>query len=509
MEQYTKHTAGGYLQLPLGEKTVTTELSGDFTLPDYQPEIKRLLRVGAEVLPPSKYIGSREAELEGSIDYYVYYTGSDNEVYCAPLSTEYKVSIPMETTEEQGILNLNVDVTVIPDLVIGRVTSPRKLSIKCRLRTRAEAFGEMALEDGFDSETDGVEVLYGDAEVTRTCWGTGEQLRLSDEMIADSREGELRVISGEGRVLMNEIGVADGHISCRGDLYLRLMMSREDGTAPYTAVRKLPFSQNIPVEGVRADYSASARGSLCDMSITVEDGRVCIDVGLILEARACGNESVCYVKDAYSTERKTDCRYRSVRMPTDGTSFHGNFTLSDSVALEDVGLSAGVSVVDVSGMVTPEECGFERDKCTVTGKAKFSLLTQKDGEYSVSDVELPFRYEVKTQGEAIEACCEAAVVSARARVDGERVGIDAEIGIGGAMRSMAEASILDAVDFGEALTRAKGVYVICYPSAEDSLWSVAKRYGTPQAIIAKENSLPSDLPPDSAESLSNAKYLMI
>ena len=37
--------AGGkYMQVPINEKTLVTELSGDFTLPDYQPEIKRLLQ---------------------------------------------------------------------------------------------------------------------------------------------------------------------------------------------------------------------------------------------------------------------------------------------------------------------------------------------------------------------------------------------------------------------------------------------------------------------------------
>ena len=70
-----RYTRGRYMQVPINEKTVTTELSGDFTLPDYQPEIKRLLKVSAEVLPPQKYVGDSEGEISGGIDYYVLYTG--------------------------------------------------------------------------------------------------------------------------------------------------------------------------------------------------------------------------------------------------------------------------------------------------------------------------------------------------------------------------------------------------------------------------------------------------
>ena len=61
------------VELPMSERDVVTELSTDFSLPDYQPEIKRLLRVTASMLPPSKYFGAGEAELAGNIDYYVLY----------------------------------------------------------------------------------------------------------------------------------------------------------------------------------------------------------------------------------------------------------------------------------------------------------------------------------------------------------------------------------------------------------------------------------------------------
>ena len=36
------------LTLPICDKVITQDISGDFSLPDYQPEIKRLLRITAE-----------------------------------------------------------------------------------------------------------------------------------------------------------------------------------------------------------------------------------------------------------------------------------------------------------------------------------------------------------------------------------------------------------------------------------------------------------------------------
>ena len=52
------------MQAPLGERQIVTELSEDFDLPDYRPEIKRLLRVQAKVSPADTYIGAGNAEFE-------------------------------------------------------------------------------------------------------------------------------------------------------------------------------------------------------------------------------------------------------------------------------------------------------------------------------------------------------------------------------------------------------------------------------------------------------------
>ena len=509
MEMNEKQASGGYMQAPILDKTVTSEISGDFTLPDYQPDIKRLLRVTASVLPPATYVGNHQAEFEGSVDYYVLYTGSDNEVYCAPLSADYKVNIPIDPREEEGLLNLTADASVTADMVSGRVISPKKLNIKCRLRTRSTVYGELAMEDGFESDACDTELLGGTARVMRASFGVGERVGVTDEMIIDNRDGEVRVIAGEGNALISEVTATDSSVACRGDLYLKLLMCRENGDAPYAVMRKLPFSGNVAVENARTGGSAMAKASVCDMSITVEDGRILTEVGLLCEVYCCVEEDVYYVKDMYSTCRRTECEYRAVEVLGKGIASCGNFTLSDSVTLEEAGIGQGAVLIDAVGVAIPEEYHFESDKCMVEGRARFSVLYQKEGEYAVSEVEMPFRYELKTQGEMSRATVETRVVSVRTRMDGERLGIDAEIGVCGFVRQMKEEKMLDSVSFGEEIGRSKGDFVICYPAKDDSVWSVAKRYGTPLKRVIENNGLSLDMASDSADSLNGVHHLTV
>lgn len=503
-------TNGAYIQVPINEKSTTTDISGDFTLPDYQPEIKRLLKVNARVLPPSKYIGDSEGEFTGMIDYYVHYIGSDNQIYCAPVSAEYKTSVPMDKNE-LTLVNMTADAEIIPESVGGRVTSPRKLNLKCRLKTRARMYGDMPLDMGFMNMGSDNQVLIDTKKITRRMLAQGELLHLEDEII-QGKDSDTRVVSADGHVLIGEVGAGAGAVSVKGELYLKLLMCRESDGVPYTTLRRLPFTQVVMTEGADASSHANARGSVCEMSISVEDDRIAIDVGIMLEISACKSETVQYVKDMFSVTHKTECEYRDIPTLYEGRAFNSNFTQSDSMTLEEAGLSPEHKIVDISGTAYPEGAALEGARWIFTGKSKYSVIAEKDGEYSNFDIEMPYRCSVDArQGDTEDsyASATAEIISTRARLDGERIGIDGEIMLTGVISCPDKTRMLDSVSFGDEIESSRGEYVICYPSRSDSLWSVAKRYGRAVSSLGRQNKIKVAESSDSASTLEGVHFLIV
>jgi len=505
-----KQASGAYIQVPINEKSTTTDLSGDFTLPDYQPEIKRLLKVNAKVLPPAKYVGDSEGEFVGSIDYYVHYIGSDNQIYCAPLSVEYKTSVPMDKNE-LTLVNMSADAEIIPENVGGRVTSPRKLNIKCRLKTKARMYGDMPLDMGFMNMGGENQVLVASGQFARRMFAQSEVIHLADEII-QGKDSDTRVICADGHVLISEASAGAGAVNVKGELYLTLLMCRESDGVPYTMLRRLPFSQLVMTEGADASSQANAKGSVCEMSINVEDDRIGIDVGVMLEVSACKNEAVSYVKDMYSTAHKTECEYRDIPTLLRGRAFNSNFTQRDSMPLEEAGLSPGHKIIDISGVAYPEGAELDGGRWIFTGKSKYSVIAEKDGEYSNIEIEMPYRYAVDAKdgdNESSYASATAEIINTRARLDGERIGIDGEIMMTGVISCPCKTRMLDSVSFGEESERTRGEYVICYPSRSDTLWSVAKRYGRTVASLAKTNKLQSTDTPDASATLEGVHFLVV
>lgn len=530
-------TASASVQMPGCDKTLTTEVNGDFSLPDYQPEIKRLLRIDTTCLPPTRYNGGGSIDLGGSVDYFVLYMGNDDQLYCAPLSSDYRMTVPVDGDGE-GTSQLGEPLVCLCDLVAesatGRVTAPRRLNIKCRLKAHVKTFGEKDLtcpeENGLMPGS--VERLEGRCEVGRFMQGSGDLLELQDDMILSpvgGTSGELRVVCAEGHVMVTEATASADMVNCRGEVTVKLTLcpveTEEDRLPdampplPYLTLRKISFSQSIDMPGITPSYQACAFGVCSALSVQVEEGHLHMDIGVLLEALAQHNEEAVYTKDLYSTRTASECRYAT---HTTGLALHclnGNFTLSDSKALSEVGIDPGAQILDAVASAVPEALVCEKGRYLLTGSCRCQLLLYRQGEYSSAEMTLPFRYETDLPARAGEEegsnvslpafDGQVTAVTCRARMDGERVGVDAELAICLRLSDVRPLKTLAGMSFGPELVHTRGEYVICFPSPTDTLWSVAKRYHAPMTALAAANALPPASAPDSPDALSGVSYLIV
>lgn len=513
-KQVTMREQYGELELSVVDKNITSEISNDFSLPDYQPEIKRLLRVMASPLPPSKFFGAGEAEFTGNIDYYVLYMGSDNEIYCSPLTGEYSITVPIEKNDYVDITDkLDAVVRIVPENVSGRVTSPRHVTVKCRLRTHVCVYGDGKILTDISGDNENTEKLYGDVENARLCFGTGEVSELNDEMISDNRDGDVRVICADGHVLISEVSSGKDEVICRGEVQIKLLIGKENGDLPVSNIRRMPFSGIIACDGANPEAYAYAKGTLSELAVTVEEGRIVTECGIILECICQKNEKKRYLADVYSICGTGECTYETISVSKGICCFNKNFTFSESVTLQEAEISDGLSVADSSGVAVIDGYDFENGKCKIFGKCRFNVQLSDGTDYSSREVELPFKYEydipVSCGSGNLNCGAESSMISCRVRIDGERIAFDSEIALYGRIWENCEHTFLGEYRQGDSEKRKNADITVCYPKRDDTLWSVAKRYSASIDGLICNNNLSKTHPLNSSASLDGVDFLII
>lgn len=484
-------TMGGeYVTLPLCEKRAGIESAGDFTLPDYQPEIRRVLSVTPTVLPPAKYVGGSGVELSGNVDYSVLYVGADGGLYTMPLSSEYHLTLPMDSEVDVDPMGgVSVLCDVVSEGVQARVTSPRKLSLRCRLRALVRAYGRMLMEERQVGEAPDASIYrrIGQSENLSVCSGLSDVIPLSCELSGVGEDA--RVVSAEGIPVVGEIRIGEEKLTASGEMLLKLLLARENG-ALEVLTKNLPFEGEVEMEGIDGEYECRATASVSELTVEVEEGgRILCSPSLLVEARGMKNREVRYTEDLFSSEREALCETERYRLPIALRCDRRNFSQSERIPFAEISLPEGASICDAWGVVLFEGCESVGTKYQLTGQSRYTLLCEKDGEYSATEVTLPLRYETEG-GEGVPESFSAVgcVLSCRARVDGEMLCLDAEIAVSADFCGVREIEAVREVRFGEALCERGSRMTVYYPSADEDAWAVAKKYCVAPEKVAKGSS---------------------
>ena len=473
------------VRMPICDRVINTEISNDYTLPDYQQEIRRILHVGATVTQPSKYVSAAGAEFSGIIDYDLIYVGTDGQLYTTPLSAEYSLNVPIDNDSR---FDFNEGITSCCELVCENITTrlsgARKLNVKCRMRSHVKAFAAMILDEKINGvyNAANIQTLTVNQPNLVVLRSTSECIRISEEIVNDMHNS--RVIGACGKVFVSDTAPDGDAVNVKGEIYLKLLSSDEAKNEITQTLRRVPFIAKVDFDEKLTACSCCASGKVSDISVEVEDQRIICDIGLVLDVQAQKNEYFSYVKDLYSTENETENLYRDYKIPAYGRCFNGNFSVNERLSKENISMPENANVVDVYASAIADSFNCTDGKGIISVQVKYTLILCNDGEYSSIDIVLPTKYEFECPEEKISTFdTELEVFSCKIRQDSECISIDSEIGICAKGFGVEEIIALNESTVKDCINKNKNVITVCYPAEDDSLWTIAKRYHIPRERI--------------------------
>jgi len=512
------------------ERTEICDLSDDYTLPDYMPAIGRVISCTGVAAPPALYLGGGNIELAGSMRYRLCYeSAEDSSLWCAELPSEYDHLIPTDRIpnmpsdlgEVSGIVCAN------PENIAARITAPRRLTVKSRIRMCINLSGSKKFDTAFrgdDGDSQSIRLLEKSSQYGISSCGSSspivchEKITLSELGLSD--KNTYRVISSRGSVMISRLESENSSIDCRGEINTCMIITADDDNErPHRITRRIPFSAEIPLNNMPRNTTPSgirAYGVCPLVSASVDENGFNLEATALVCAESVSSSELTYIKDIYSQKAECEISKSTPELRIPIACFNGNATISAYSPLDSLGINNNSKLLDYYATVLPstEWSILDGRKLLINGKMKISVIADNGTELSPAEFESDFKYTADipdtNESDSVKVNIIADISDIKCRIDGDKLTADCELCVAALVENEKKIHAVSEVNLSSIPDAAKSEsrIIVCYPTKGETLWDIAKRYHCDAYEIAEKNSL-NITEPDDSESLAKSKFLII
>ncbi len=491
--------------------SVVSESAGDYMLPDYNTDVKRLLLTRACAVNSSQYPSADGLEVSGVVNYEVIYLDSENEVTSCSFSTDFEVGLRCDADAFVGaLINTRVAAYTV------RLTGPRKFSVKAQLVTDAHVTERATLSiDGGAVSLEGAQLKTKTAmvaarryteprETTRT-----EELARLDGVIADDVDVLYADAIPSVCGVINEKGV-----ELSGEVRVRALIKRE-GEIPELIERDYPISIQLDLDGIPEGASVDPKVTIPSVNVTVdptEDG-VILMVALTVEGSAAvvANTPLPVVLDCYLTDREVTNSYGEMSYVGHITTTATDCDVELNIPRDEVGATNVREIILMSALAKPDELKNEGESVTVRGIMRLSGVACEINEadelgFTSVKGDRPFEVNVKCGchlPDGARIVCTPTVKRVSASVGDTDLTVRVTLGIHlDISKTYRMTRLVTSIPDGDEIAHDGVTVSVYYPTPGESLYDVGRRYHTPIINIAADNALTEEVFASSDESLS-------
>ena len=474
------------------DSAAVTEAAEDFTLPDYRPEIRRVLGVRGQAAVDGKYLSGEELEADGSVTYTVAYLDGEGQLFEESETSPFTVRFPVKSElngggeDRFGAGDLIVEAEA--ESVNCRVTGPRRFTLSSRVRVTLKSQKPVP----YTLDAGGTARVR--RKVCREKTGVMAEVRGNFETSGEIREKDGRVAGAQGSVCVSDVKIAGDRLTFRGDAMVTVLLARDgqDGGG-YLITRgraQVEESVSLPESCGKGECRAAVfpKVLLTELETDPASGvirwRMEYDADALFIRTGVGEVT----EDAYSPDGACEAEEKNCLSLSPAAVLNGRLTLTGRMRTE-----RGAELVTAWGTADAGHCSVAGGRAQMSGSVKLTLVTAKGGEFSSDELVLPLKYEWEAIPDAPDADesavtgkTDAGVAEITARPSESDGGCDwsvtAEVWTAAALLTAKPVrGVVKLTPKGEGGAFRKDVIRVYIPEPGESAWDVEKRFRLPGA----------------------------
>ena len=468
----------------------------DVTLPDYCPDIMRILR--CTITPGIATAGASGDRItaEGTAVVRVIYVSDSGKISC------YEQTVPF--SKSVNVSGLGEDVCV------RAAASTQYCNCRAVNQRRADIHGCIAISFTVTAIKK-QEILCG-------INGAGVQLKKKSMKVSDmicrlekmfvlnevkeldeDSPAVLRILHTRACARVSEVKAITNKILLKGEVWGKITYCTEDGQV-CCVEHTMPISQIIEAQGIDENTNNCVHLDVCSFE-TVPKADSAGEMKLMdITARvtafvtACCEKELETVCDAYSTEYEADCEKQMMSLETLSGTFSDICLCRGTIEAPE----AVADITDVWCTGVTEKAFIVSGKVKISGSLSLCVLYQSaDSQPCMAEKAIDYEYERDVSIQGANARCEPWVYPGEcvaSAAGSGKIEIKAEINISAEIYEVSEDRIISniTVDESKARQSTAAALTIYYSEEGESVWNIARRYNTTVEAVMNENNLDSE-----------------
>lgn len=472
----------------------------DFSLPDYCPDIRRILKCQVYPQIDMKNITSDRLDVDGTaVVKLIYVDAIKNTIRCCEYKEPFSTSFNLDSPAENAMAFTKVKV----EYMNCRAISPRRLDIHGAFSVCAKVCSKSDQEvvDGVEEED--IQQRKEDKIINHVVGIGNQQFSVNETLEIGSGKPKIEtIIRSSVSINVKDTKAIANKLIIKADAFVKILYLSDIDTGSIDSMEyTIPISQIIDVPGVDEN-------SKCDIKIEIlnsdirpkvdsfnEEDLLSVDIKFAAMVIAYESKNLQMVTDVYSTKFNLNVNYKQTSIPKIIDFISDIYTNKSNVDVPGEGLS---EIIDVFNEVITLNTKCENNKIIFKGKMNVCILAvdEKEEPFYVERM-IDFEYEKEYNDLPDNVICDVDpnLISIGFRISTKNsIEIKSEINLKTTVSSIDNFKVIDDISADEENIRSKDASLtIYYADKGESIWDIARSYCTSVDAIKLENDLSEDV----------------
>ncbi|BED92803.1 MAG: DUF3794 domain-containing protein [Candidatus Paraimprobicoccus trichonymphae] len=475
----------------------------DFSLPDYCPDIQKILKCQVKPAIISKNVSGDRLNIDGNVNINLIYTDSEkSSVRCYENTSPFSCYVELKSGFENSIYNNEIKLGYIN----CKAVSPRKIDVHGAFTVHTKVYNKEDINitsnvNGEDIQQQVLNLNFSNlVGNSQQVFSVNEVLNLSQNQISPEI-----ILRSDINFNLEDYKFVSGKIIIDGNFILRILYI---GAADLNQIDfieySIPISQIIEVPNVTEKSKNIINIEILNYKLNINNevdsennNLITADIKAIASVMSFEDKKIKLISDVYSTNYVINNEYENIKLSKLEDVLNLNFSDKKTIELSEFRIS---SVVDIWANVNNISSEHKDGKIIFSGKTNLNILafdTESMPFYIERAIEFEFENDFVSENSNLEVDSKIIPLSLNYKMSGSsNLEIQLNYKLHSNIFSCYKYKTISESSTEKEIPKDKDTnsgLIIYYSEPGEKLWDIARKYYTSVEEILKENNLEAEI----------------